>query len=198
MLILFVSNYSNPCLKPTPPDLFMLLEWMSKGSLSTILLGDMSTEIPWSQRIGWAHDVAKGIQYLHHLRPKIIHRDLRSDNVMVNEAGVAKVSEFGLSRRKRFQMKASPKRSHEVLDSPDGKGKEEGGNAYKYVSEGGPSFTPPELLLSKPYTEKVDSYNFGMLMWQIVTRQVPHRVTSFSSFEERFLTGSFFLGNVSN
>ena len=63
----------------------------SQGSLSSILLKDLSVEIAWNQRIKWSHDVAKGIEYLHSLRPKIIHRDLRSDNVMVNAAGDAKV-----------------------------------------------------------------------------------------------------------
>jgi tRNA A-37 threonylcarbamoyl transferase component Bud32 len=91
--------------KATPPDLFMVLEWMARGSLSSILLDDLSTEISWEQRLKWGLDVARGIEYLHSLKPKIIHRDLRCDNVMVNEQNVAKVSEFGLSRRKRFAMK---------------------------------------------------------------------------------------------
>ena len=176
--------------KATPPDLFMLLEWMAQGSLSSILLNDLSLEISWTRRMKWAQDVARGIEYLHLLRPKIIHRDLRSDNVMVNGEGVAKVSEFGLSRRKRFQMKSSPRSSLEVSEThppivsssqekshekSHEKGKEESALSYVFVSEGGPSFTPPELLLSKSYSEKVDSYNFGIMVWQIVARQIPHR-----------------------
>jgi hypothetical protein len=91
--------------KATPPDLFMVLEWMARGSLSSVLLHDLSVEISWEQRLKWGLDVARGIEYLHSLKPKIIHRDLRCDNVMINEQNVAKVSEFGLSRRKRFAMK---------------------------------------------------------------------------------------------
>lgn len=115
--------------KATPPDLFIITEWMARGSLSSILL-DPSQEISWQQRISWAlggsrfvfvlvfrfqlfffplKDIAKGIEYLHALRPKIIHRDLRSDNVMVDANNVAKITEFGLSRRKRFAMRASPR-----------------------------------------------------------------------------------------
>jgi hypothetical protein len=74
-------------------------------------------------------------------------------------------------------MKASPKNSKEPVESPrkdaEGKGKEEG-MTYSYISEGGPAFTAPELLLGKAYSEKVDAYNFAILMWQIMTRQVPH------------------------
>ncbi len=176
--------------KATPPDLFMVLEWMARGSLSSLLLNDLSTEISWTQRLKWSSDVAKGIEYLHSLKPKIIHRDLRCDNVMVNEHNVAKVSEFGLSRRKRFAMKASPRNSVELIEggSPvpvlalplalDDKGKDEHGahhDKYAFVSEGGPAFTAPELLQGKAYSEKVDSFNFGMLLWQIMTRQAPHR-----------------------
>jgi serine/threonine protein kinase len=113
--------------KATPPDLFMVLEWMARGSLSSLLLNDLSVDILWDQRIKWALDVAHGIEYLHSLKPKIIHRDLRSDNVMVNADNVAKLSEFGLSRRKRFAMKASPRNSIESLDEKpkDDKGKED-------------------------------------------------------------------------
>ena len=170
--------------KATPPDLFIVLEWMARGSLSSILL-DFSQEISWSQRVHWAQDVAKGIEYLHSLRPKIIHRDLRSDNVMVHEDMTAKVTEFGLSRRKRFAMRASPRRSVDeeakkilagVHDA--GKGKEEKkkeDDKYAFVSEGGPAYTAPELMTGKAYTEKVDAYNFGILLWQIMCRQIPHR-----------------------
>ena len=182
--------------KATPPDLFMVLEWMARGSLSSIIL-DLSHEISWEQRIRWARDVARGIEYLHSLKPKIIHRDLRADNVMVNSENVAKVSEFGLSRRKRFALKASPRSSVEVgevdplkLSRSSDKGKEENSNSnnnnnsnnssghiekFAFVSEGGPAFTAPELLVGKEYTEKVDSFNFGVLLWQLVTRQIPHR-----------------------
>lgn len=107
-----------------------------------------------------------------------IHRDLRCDNVMVDEKNVAKITEFGLSRRKRFAMKASPRAddlAKAVIESPpSAKGKEEA-ERYASISEGGPAFTAPELIIGKTYSEKVDTYNFGICVWQIITRQIPHR-----------------------
>ncbi len=205
----------------TPPDLFIITEWMGRGSLSSILL-DLSREISWQQRVSWAQglwltgggaracsawatrsrasvftvtysftraftvfvssffffsldliDIARGIDYLHGLRPKIIHRDLRCDNVMVDENNVAKITEFGLSRRKRFAMRASPRgnESHPGTPvSPDAaaasKGKDDDetrlvqrkeDEKYAFVSEGGPAFTAPELIAGRSYTEKVDT-----------------------------------------
>ncbi len=188
--------------KATPPDLFMLLEWMERGPLSGLLLNDLSSEISWQQRVSWAVDVAKGIDYLHSLKPKIIHRDLRCENVLVNSDNVAKLSEFGLSRRKRFAMKASPRNSHEegaavsavaaAAHSSD-KGKEDHSphhDKYAFVSEGGPAFTAPELLKGSAYSEKVDMYNFGVLSWQLMTRQLPHHGVNSIELADAIVTKS--------
>ena len=52
------------------------------------------------QTLSYAKDVAKGVKYLHALRPMIIHRDLKSSNLLIGDRNVLKISDFGLSRIK--------------------------------------------------------------------------------------------------
>ena len=59
-----------------------------------------AVQIPWQRRIRIALDVARGMNFLHTSTPVIIHRDLKSLNILINEKWTAKVSDFGLSRFK--------------------------------------------------------------------------------------------------
>lgn len=59
-----------------------------------------AVQIPWPRRLRIALDVARGMNFLHTSTPVIIHRDLKSLNILVNEKWTAKVSDFGLSRFK--------------------------------------------------------------------------------------------------
>lgn len=63
---------------------------MDRGSLRTVL-DDKSTELTIRSRVSMALDAAKGMNYLHNLNPPVIHRDLKSQNLLVNEQLVVKV-----------------------------------------------------------------------------------------------------------
>ena len=64
-------------------------------SSSVILL---QAPLPWVRRVSMAFDAAKGMQYLHSRQPPVIHRDLKSPNLLVDTHWHVKVSDFGLSR----------------------------------------------------------------------------------------------------
>lgn len=70
---------------------------MSKGSLYKIL-HTKSFVVDWELRIKFALDICEGMRYLHKCKPAIVHRDLKSHNLLVNDELRVKVCDFGLAR----------------------------------------------------------------------------------------------------
>eukprot|EP00035_Acanthoeca_spectabilis_P000874 m.76045 g.76045 ORF g.76045 m.76045 type:complete len:165 (-) comp10481_c0_seq1:619-1113(-) len=96
-----LQTIKNPCLlmflgAGTNDDgqAYMVTEFMNSGSLRTVLL-DKSRPLEWDVRIRVATQIARGMQHLHKL--KIVHRDIKSDNVLLDDKCNAKVCDFGKS-----------------------------------------------------------------------------------------------------
>ncbi|GMI48845.1 hypothetical protein TrCOL_g5988 [Triparma columacea] len=95
----------------------------------------------------FACDVARGMKYLHR-RAKIIQRDLKSRNVMVDNNFNAKMCDFGLSRYIKTDK--------------------------TMTFCGTPYWTAPEIIRQEPYTEKADVYSYGIVLWELITAQEPY------------------------
>eukprot|EP00026_Physarum_polycephalum_P005313 Phypoly_transcript_05345.p1 GENE.Phypoly_transcript_05345~~Phypoly_transcript_05345.p1 ORF type:complete len:610 (-),score=59.52 Phypoly_transcript_05345:54-1883(-) len=135
----------------SPPELVIVMEFMSRGSLYRII-HDKSIELPWTRIKHMALDIAKGMNYLHCSDPIIIHRDLKSHNLLVDEHFKVKVCDFGLSTMvKRHLDKFTA-----------------------MTPVGTPCWTAPEVLRNEPYTERADVFSFGVVMWELVTREDPY------------------------
>ncbi len=95
-------------------------------------------------------DVAQGLTYLHSARPNpILHRDLKSLNILVDENWRGKVADFGMTR---FQ--------------------EDGATMTQC---GSPLWMAPEMIRNLAYDEKSDVYSFGICLWEVYTRAIPYR-----------------------
>ncbi|KAH7690941.1 Non-specific serine/threonine protein kinase protein [Dioscorea alata] len=79
---------------------FLAYEYMERGSLSATLRSEeRAMELDWFKRVSIIQDIAQALSYLHHdCAPPIIHRDITSNNILLNEEYKACVSDFGISR----------------------------------------------------------------------------------------------------
>ncbi|XP_023928314.1 serine/threonine-protein kinase CTR1 isoform X1 [Quercus suber] len=133
-----------------PPNLSIVTEYLSRGSLYRLLHKAGAREmLDERRRLNMAYDVAKGMNYLHKRNPPIVHRDLKSPNLLVDKKYTVKVCDFGLSR-----LKAST-----FLSSKS--------------AAGTPEWMAPEVLRDEPSNEKSDVYSFGVILWELATLQQP-------------------------
>ncbi|KAJ6900766.1 hypothetical protein NC652_026769 [Populus alba x Populus x berolinensis] len=135
-----------------PPNLSIVMEYLSRGSLHRLLhLPDAALILNERRRLNMANDAAKGMNYLHQFRPPIIHRDLKSLNLLVDSAYKVKICDFGLSRSK----------AKTYISSTD--------------AAGTPEWMAPEVLRNEQSNEKSDVYSFGVVLWELMTLQHPWR-----------------------
>src|SRR3546814_19234226 len=80
------------------PNMCMVMEFLPGGSLNHLLY-DITVDIPWERRWGYARDAALGLNYLHSRNPVILHRDLKSGNLLLTADGRVKITDFGLIKK---------------------------------------------------------------------------------------------------
>ncbi|XP_022750799.1 serine/threonine-protein kinase EDR1-like isoform X2 [Durio zibethinus] len=141
-----VILFLGACTKP--PRLSMVTEYMEMGSLYFLIhLSGQKKRLSWRKRLKMLHDICRGLMCIH--RMKIVHRDLKSANCLVNKHWNVKICDFGLSRI----MNSRPMR-----DS---------------ASAGTPEWMGPELICGEPFTEKCDIFSLGVIMWELYTLNRP-------------------------
>ncbi|XP_062193930.1 serine/threonine-protein kinase STY46-like isoform X2 [Phragmites australis] len=139
-----VVQFIGACTKP--PNLCIVTEYMSGGSVYDYLHKHKGVfKLP--ALVGVAIDVSKGMSYLH--QNNIIHRDLKTANLLMDENGTVKVADFGVARVKAQSG---------VMTAETG--------TYRWMA--------PEVIEHKPYDHKADVFSFGILMWELLTGKIPY------------------------
>jgi len=105
---------------------------------------DNPEPISWIRKVKIALDVACGMAYLH--ARNIIFRDLKSENLLLDDTGKTKICDFGFAR------KAGNKRAHMTMCGTD-------------------EFMAPEIIMGNEYDGKADVFSYGMLVFEIITRK---------------------------
>ncbi|KAL5557856.1 hypothetical protein UlMin_034067 [Ulmus minor] len=142
-LLGYVSNYDTNLL---------LYEYMPNGSLGELLHGSKGGRLDWETRYKIAGEAAKGLCYLHHdCSPLIIHRDVKSNNILLDSEMEAHVADFGLA--KFFQDAGAS----ECMSSIAG--------SYGYIA--------PEYAYTLKVDEKSDVYSFGVVLLELVAGRKP-------------------------
>jgi len=147
--------------------LCLVTEYLSCGDLYHFI-HNPANKLDWPLRLKIASDIASGMSFLHSAKPPIIHRDLKTPNVLlastiVKSEAVAKVSDFGLS------------------------------GAIQTVSNmevSNPRWLAPEVMQKDEPTEKADVYSFGVILWELLVRDDFFGDTQFNNeIEKRVIAG---------
>lgn len=119
---------------------------MSRGSLYDFLHRQKGVfKLPSLLKV--AIDVSKGMNYLH--QNNIIHRDLKTANLLMDENELVKVADFGVAR---VQTQSG------VMTAETG--------TYRWMA--------PEVIEHKPYDQKADVFSFGIALWELLTGELPY------------------------
>uniref|UniRef100_A0A1J3FIW8 non-specific serine/threonine protein kinase n=1 Tax=Noccaea caerulescens TaxID=107243 RepID=A0A1J3FIW8_NOCCA len=141
-----VVLFLGACTKP--PRLSMITEYMELGSLYYLIhMSGQKKKLSWHRRLRMLRDICRGLMCIH--RMKIVHRDLKSANCLVDKHWTVKICDFGLSR----------------IMTDD--------NMKDTSSAGTPEWMAPELIRNEPFTEKCDIFSLGVIMWELSTLRKP-------------------------
>lgn len=137
-----ILKFVGMCVKP--PNLCLVAEYLERGSLSHVLYNH-DNHLNWDHRKAFAQDIATGLAYLH--KHSIIHRDVKSPNMLVASDWKVKIADFGFSRIK--------------LDN------------QTMTQCGTVAWTAPEIFEGNHYTEKADIFSYGCILWELIFRKKP-------------------------
>lgn len=169
-----VVLYIGACL----PDAVMVTEWCNRGSLFDIL---QNAKIPVrsSLLIKLALDISRGMAYLHTRRERIIHRDLKSLNVLVTDSYEAKVADFGLTVMRETATRIAKTHSFSdnfrMVRAETSASFSSNSGAEAWGVEGTGQWMAAEVMEGGRYNHKVDVYSFGVLLTELLTRKMPFK-----------------------
>ncbi|XP_056654025.1 mitogen-activated protein kinase kinase kinase 12 isoform X2 [Monodelphis domestica] len=128
------------------PCYCILMEFCAQGQLYEVLRA--GRPVTPSLLVDWSMGIAGGMNYLH--LHKIIHRDLKSPNMLITYDDVVKISDFGTSK--------------ELSDK-----------STKMSFAGTVAWMAPEVIRNEPVSEKVDIWSFGVVLWELLTGEIPYK-----------------------
>ncbi|XVE78550.1 hypothetical protein DITRI_Ditri13aG0154500 [Diplodiscus trichospermus] len=131
-------------------EMILVYEYMSRGSLSNYLFGEADALLGWKQRLQICIGVARGLHYLHAgAKRGVVHRDIKSSNILLDDEGSSKISDFALSKTGPLSNMSKPFiKTEAVLGT------------YGYAS--------PEYIRSGELTEKSDVFSFGVVLFEVL------------------------------
>ncbi|XP_068789193.1 receptor-interacting serine/threonine-protein kinase 2 isoform X2 [Struthio camelus] len=141
-----------------PEFLGIVTEYMTNGSLNQLLHGkDVYPDIPWCLRFRILYEIALGVNYLHNMNPPLLHHDLKTQNILLDDEFHVKIADFGLSKWRVVSMSQS--RSETSLP--------EGGTIIYMPPE---DYNPSQKSRA---SVKHDIYSYAIIMWEVMTRKQP-------------------------
>ncbi|XP_060179636.1 LRR receptor-like serine/threonine-protein kinase FEI 1 [Lycium barbarum] len=144
----YLVNLRGYCNCPTSK--LLIYDFLSGGSLDEVL-HERSEQLDWDARLTIIMEASKGLAYLHHdCSPRIIHRDIKSSNILLDGNFEARVSDFGLAK---------------LLEDEE--------SHITTIVAGTFGYLAPEYMQSGRATEKTDVYSFGVLVLEVASGKRP-------------------------
>ncbi|XP_031475624.1 serine/threonine-protein kinase STY46-like isoform X3 [Nymphaea colorata] len=139
-----VVRFVGACTKA--PQLCIITEYMPGGNLYD-LVHKQNRVLELPKLLKFAIDVSKGMEYLH--QNNIIHRDLKTANLLIDNGNVVKVADFGVAR---FLNQGG------IMTAETG--------TYRWMA--------PEVINHQPYDQKADVFSFAIVLWELATSKIPY------------------------
>ena len=127
---------------------FLVTEFCENGNLFQFLHGKDAPDLEDIERLNLALEIAQGINYLHSFNPPILHRDLKSLNILLDKNYVAKIADFGWAKLRDEHMTKLR-------------------GTFQWMA--------PEVITNEDYTEKADVYSFGIILWEFWSKDPPYK-----------------------
>ena len=158
-IVLFIgAGTTSPQEQP-----FLVVEFVQRGSLRQVL-DDVSIEMTSKRKIAFAVDASKGMEFLHKLDPPRIHRDVKSDNLLVSQSWVVKVADFGLGKSLRSMREHRQlNRYRQLIDNQSQTDSlYEMREDFSEVGIGTVRWSAPELSRRQRYDASIDVYRYSL------------------------------------
>ncbi|KAL6006968.1 Serine/threonine-protein kinase ht1 [Asimina triloba] len=144
--VALLFRLKHPNILTKPPVFCIITEYLAGGSLRQFLHRQEPYSLSHDLVLKLALDIARGLHYLH--SQGVLHRDLKSENLLLGDDMCVKVADFGIS----------------CLESQCGSGRGITGT-YRWMA--------PEMIKEKNHSRKVDVYSFGIVLWELLTALTP-------------------------
>lgn len=132
------------CIDSNNANCYLVYEYLENGSLYTRLHESKTERLSWRTRLQIAIDIANGLQYIHeHTRPRVVHKDIKSSNILLDAQMRAKIANFGLAKS--------------------------GCNAITMHIVGTQGYIAPEYLSDGVVSTKMDVFSFGVVLLELIS-----------------------------
>ncbi|EEF45192.1 serine-threonine protein kinase, plant-type, putative [Ricinus communis] len=132
------------CIDSEDGSCYLIYEYIENGSLHSWLHINKNEKLNWKTRLRIAIDVANGLQYIHeHTRPRVVHKDIKSSNILLDSTMRAKIANFGLAKS--------------------------GCNAITMHIVGTQGYIAPEYLTDGVVSTRMDVFSFGVVLLELIS-----------------------------
>ena len=141
---------------------YFIMEYSSKGNVYNLLSADKKKSLSTKVYVSLIIDVISAVYFLHNMKPPIIHRDIKPENILLSDGLIAKLSDFIWSN----YIQVDEKRTTVC---------------------GTPIYLAPEILKEKGHDEAVDIWCIGVLLFELITGNVPFQGNDIDTLKDNIL-----------